>query len=1236
MKTFLPKSLFLAGLALVLSFSSQAATFTSYGGYYQASYPSTCTPAVTTFSQLVAYPGAFSKKIDFGDGTILTTWGAGTINHTYSIADEYDITVYYYNSLGFQIGYDQLRIEVYGQPGNVENVYGATSACPFDKVRMTVSQGWNPSPDFSYSWDWGDGSPLEVSNYNDLQHVYTSTGTYTITVTTTGGPCGATYTSTGNFTITNTVALPPYVSYNVWLNPKTVCPNQEVYFAYPNEFASTFVQWGDGTSSTTGEHRHSYTSLGTYYPQVTITNGCGFSQTFKDTVKVVNYLHWSPSSYFDINYNNTVCPGTTVNFSSWFGATSLAWYSQDGTLLSNESYFEHEFTTSDSVYVIATNGCGFDTTLYAPVQVTSSIPVNPSQFNPFVTDSVCIGSMFSYMSDNNDSNNDMNYSWDFGDGTPVVTDYSGEHAYATGGTYTITVTATNSCGQDTLTTFPIFVGAGIGPDPSTINYFVPEDAEVCPGDSALFVGLSFLSDGTYSLDFGDGNVSTTPTELNIFGFRYFYFTHAYSTLGTYNTTLTFTNGCGISLVKSLTVTVGSNVEADANAFYDEANNICLGDPINFYGFGGNQYVWDFGDGSGTLITNSVMDPVPHVYENAGSYTVNVQITNGCGNSTTSDILIIVPDNKINITTNTIDATCHQADGKAIAVITGGNSPYEVIWSNGSNDILVDSLTSGIYVCNVTDQNGCYNFGIATVSDAEAPAILVNTVSDVTCNGGHNGVIDINVIGSSAPYTYNWSNGSTSQDQAGLVAGPYEIYVTDANGCVATESIVVDQPDEVLVSFIVTKADCGLDNGSIAATANGTSGPFTYVWNTGDVGPNLTNVGLGLYELNVIDSKGCIVTKLTSVDEDNGEGGPAVSLNTISDLDCGGIGSTIDISIFASAGTPTFLWSTGATTEDITVTAVGDYVVTVTDPLTGCQSIESFTIEHADPVQLNVCMVSVDSMYAANRVIFEKPVSTTISYFKIYRESSMAGLYYHVGNVHYDSLSVFTDLVANPQIQSWRYKISVVDNCGAESELSGQHKTMHLNQNLGLVPGSVNLIWDDYEGFSYSTVNVVRYTSSAGYVTLASLSSSLHSYTDLAAPLSDPSLFYIITIDLSTAPCVATRAQNNNTVRSNRTDNALMAPGTPDAINENVAHIAYSHVYPNPTSNNITVEFEVSQSADYTIQVIDAIGNVLHNENCGRVDLFYKKDINLDQIERGVYFINIQSKDGRISKRLIKM
>jgi hypothetical protein len=92
--------------------------------------------------------------------------------------------------------------------------------------------------------------------------------------------------------------------------------------------------------------------------------------------------------------------------------------------------------------------------------------------------------------------------------------------------------------------------------------------------------------------------------------------------------------------------------------------------------------------------------------------------------------------------------------------------------------------------------------------------------------------------------------------------------------------------------------------------------------------------------------------------------------------------------------------------------------------------------------------------------------------------SEAGLYYFVGSTSADSLSQYYDYDSDPRIRSWKYKVSAVDNCGNEGALSVQHKTMHLTSNFGL-NNSINLIWDMYVGFSYSSYYINRYHPSTG-------------------------------------------------------------------------------------------------------------------------------------------------------------
>ncbi|MDC3338233.1 hypothetical protein OAW23_10200, partial [Flavobacteriales bacterium] len=138
-----------------------------------------------------------------------------------------------------------------------------------------------------------------------------------------------------------------------------------------------------------------------------------------------------------------------------------------------------------------------------------------------------------------------------------------------------------------------------------------------------------------------------------------------------------------------------------------------------------------------------------------------------------------------------------------------------------------------------------------------------------------------------------------------------------------------------------------------------------------------------------------------------------------------------------------------------------------------------TISDFQVVTPPICLISVDSTSTQNKVVWEKPVTAAIDSFMVYREFG-SGSYGVVGSVPYDSLSQFYDntIGVNPNITSYRYKISAIDTCGNESQLSDYHETMHLTTNVGL-SGEVNLIWDAYEGFSFSYYRILRDSTFSG-------------------------------------------------------------------------------------------------------------------------------------------------------------
>ncbi len=139
-----------------------------------------------------------------------------------------------------------------------------------------------------------------------------------------------------------------------------------------------------------------------------------------------------------------------------------------------------------------------------------------------------------------------------------------------------------------------------------------------------------------------------------------------------------------------------------------------------------------------------------------------------------------------------NVSCNGAnDGSINLTVTGGASctAYTFNWSNGATTEDVSNLRAGTYSVTVTDANGCSTTSSFTLTE---PALLVSSGvaatyvcgTNVSCNGANDGSINLTVTGgaSCTAYTFNWSNGATTEDVSNLTAGNYSVTITDANGC----------------------------------------------------------------------------------------------------------------------------------------------------------------------------------------------------------------------------------------------------------------------------------------------------------------------------------------------------------------------------------------------------------------------------------------------------------------------
>jgi len=205
-----------------------------------------------------------------------------------------------------------------------------------------------------------------------------------------------------------------------------------------------------------------------------------------------------------------------------------------------------------------------------------------------------------------------------------------------------------------------------------------------------------------------------------------------------------------------------------------------------------------------------------------------------------------------------------------------------------------------------------------------------TVQDVSCFGGNNGSVDVTTTGGPGPFTYSWTGGASSQNITGLSAGNYTVTVTAPLSCSATATAAVTQPQVLAVTATTTGGGCS-GNGGINTTVTGGTSTYTYNWGGGITTPDRTNLGTGTYTVTVTDSKGCTATASASITVSSN---PTVAVNNAAV--CTGGSATLTANATPAGGT--YSWSTGATTNSITVSPVTTTGYTITYTSLACGSV----------------------------------------------------------------------------------------------------------------------------------------------------------------------------------------------------------------------------------------------------------------------------------------------------------
>jgi len=222
--------------------------------------------------------------------------------------------------------------------------------------------------------------------------------------------------------------------------------------------------------------------------------------------------------------------------------------------------------------------------------------------------------------------------------------------------------------------------------------------------------------------------------------------------------------------------------------------------------------------------------------------------------------IIVGNGNNPITSSVSQPSCKgETDGAINITVSGGTPNYTYQWTkDGSNFATSEDLTNlsaGTYVVVVTDADGM-EFSLEVILNDPSGVVINNANLTSPTTAGNDGSISLSLTGGVSPLSFNWSNGATTRDIAGLGGGTYALTITDANGCTLDTSFALGGGD-LVVMVDVENISCNGDNdGQAMAVVSGGTPPYEYAWNvSGETGTQLNNLGPGSYSVTVTDASG---------------------------------------------------------------------------------------------------------------------------------------------------------------------------------------------------------------------------------------------------------------------------------------------------------------------------------------------------------------------------------------------
>ena len=505
--------------------------------------------------------------------------------------------------------------------------------------------------------------------------------------------------------------------------------------------------------------------------------------------------------------------------------------------------------------------------------------------------------------------------------------------------------------------------------------------------------------------------------------------------------------------------------------------------------------------------------------------------------------------------------------------------------------------------------GLVKFDGTTFTSITAPSSA--NVKKVQTGDGKVTLVDGNSVHSYNPSTLSWTSYSAATSTAPLGTATVvdaawnngSLWIATNNGAFVGLGQSSLRTHAVLLG---NAAGCGADTIQVKAPA----GFDSYDWNTGDTTQFVDTDSTEAFWFSAEDVNGCTYTSDTVSVTINPL--PIVQFNLSNSLEfCLGDSLVVD----AGAGYQNYFWNNGSQSQTQVIKDQDTTLYLQVRDVNGCYNwSDTLDVIVLKPFEEEeICLVTVDSL-SRNQIVWNKTTGVRTLEYVIYKQNPVSNTFDVIGNVPATGqLSVFVDPNSNSRVTSSRYKISVVDSCGNESELSNQHKTMHLTLSEG-VGNEVNLIWDGYEGINFSQYEIYRGSSPRYMLKLADVSSGNSSYTDLTPP---PGLLFYKVVIVNPDPCTPTGKTNafgeseSNLVEFAATDNLI--------------------IYPNPFKENTRVVFKNPDLEEYRYRIFDATGTLVR---LGAPFSDTYVDINRENLAPGLYMLEVYNSEKSLKDNFI--